>query len=70
MVHNCKPDSRTWFELFSVGYFKHVKDGDEQKSHSQDQSLDGIAVGRDDMSNTIVFYNPITKQYYCLQISN
>ena len=45
LVHNCKPDARTWFELFSVGYFKHEEDGDEQRSNSQDQSLDSIAVG-------------------------
>jgi hypothetical protein len=27
-------------------------------------SLAGIAVGRDDSSNTILFYNPLTKSYY------
>ena len=26
--------------------------------------MDGIAVGRDDRSNTIIFYNPISKSYY------
>ncbi|KAL7525050.1 hypothetical protein ACHAWF_001186 [Thalassiosira exigua] len=46
LVHGCKPDSKTWFELFS------------------DQSLGGIAVGRDDKSNTIIFYNSISKSYY------
>ncbi|KAL7529373.1 hypothetical protein ACHAXR_004647, partial [Thalassiosira sp. AJA248-18] len=56
--------SETWFELFSVGYFGHDTDADGQRSKTQDQSLDGIAVGRDDRSNTIVFYNPLTRSYY------
>lgn len=30
----------------------------------QAQTLDGIAVGRDEQTNTILFYNPISKQYY------
>ncbi|KAL7547159.1 hypothetical protein ACHAWF_010477 [Thalassiosira exigua] len=64
LVHGCKPDSKTWFELFSVGYFNHPKDGAQARSNVEDQSLDGIAVGRDDKSNTIIFYNPITKSYY------
>ncbi|KAL7525486.1 hypothetical protein ACHAWF_001390, partial [Thalassiosira exigua] len=64
LVHGCKPDSKTWFELFSVGYFSHSRDGDQTRSNVEDQSLDGIAVGRDEKSNTIVFYNPITKSYY------
>ncbi|KAL7525881.1 hypothetical protein ACHAXR_001202, partial [Thalassiosira sp. AJA248-18] len=64
LVHNQKPQSETWFELFSVGYFGHDKDADGQRSKTQDQSLDGIAVGRDDRSNTIVFYNPLTRSYY------
>ncbi|KAL7549847.1 hypothetical protein ACHAWF_013106, partial [Thalassiosira exigua] len=64
LVHGCKPDTKTWFELFSVGYFNHPQDGDQARSNVEDQSLDGIAVGRDEKSNTIVFYNPITKSYY------
>ena len=64
LVHNCKPDSKTCFELFSVGYFGHDKDDGELRSKTQNQTLDGIAVGRDDKSNTIVFYNPIHKTYY------
>jgi hypothetical protein len=29
-----------------------------------EMSLDGIAVGRDRQTNTILFYNPLTKSYY------
>jgi hypothetical protein len=64
LVHGHKPDSRTWFELFSIGYFQQEKDGSATRSNTEDHSLDGIAVGRDDRTNTIVFYNPLTKSYY------
>ena len=65
LVYGQKPDSKTWFELFSIGYFKHNKDNKEVRSNTEDQLLEGIAIGRDDRTNTIVFYNPITKSYYC-----
>ena len=64
LVHNSKPDSKTWFELFSIGYFNHDKDNAESCSKFQAHTLDGIAVGRDDSSNSIIFYNPITSSYY------
>eukprot|EP00956_Cyclotella_meneghiniana_P015762 scaffold24459_cov75-Cyclotella_meneghiniana.AAC.3 len=64
LVHGVKPDSATWFELFSVGYFPHSSDDGETKSKSQANTLDGIAVGRDEQTNTILFYSPVTKQYY------
>ncbi|KAL7503562.1 hypothetical protein ACHAXN_002711 [Cyclotella atomus] len=64
LVHGVKPDSSTWFELFSVGYFKHKSERGEAKSKTQAQTLDGIAVGCDEQTNTILFYNPLTKQYY------
>ena len=66
LVHGEKPDSRTWFELFSVGFFRHDTDvpSGDARSKSQAQTLDGIAVGHDSATNTITFYNPLTRQYY------
>ena len=64
LVHGVKPDAKTWFELFSVGYFSHDTDGSSKRAKCDAHTLDGIAVGRDDRSNTVVFYNPITKRYY------
>jgi transposase InsO family protein len=64
LIYNKKPDSKTWFELFSVGYFPVESKAGEAASASQSHSLDGIAIGRDDKSNTILFYNPLTKKYY------
>jgi hypothetical protein len=64
LVYNKKPDSKTWFEVFSIGYFPVESKAGEAASASQSHSMDGIAVGRDDQSNTILFYSPITKKYY------
>ncbi|KAL7546380.1 hypothetical protein ACHAWF_009719, partial [Thalassiosira exigua] len=64
LVHGVKPDSKTWFELFSVGYFNHSSGNDQSRSTTEDHSLDGIAVGRDTKTNTIIFYNTLTKSYY------
>eukprot|EP00804_Cyclotella_cryptica_P022088 CCRYP_011573-RA/>CCRYP_011573-RA protein AED:0.27 eAED:0.27 QI:0/-1/0/1/-1/1/1/0/654 len=63
-VHGTKPDSSTWFELFSVGFFKMESSSNGKQSKTQSMSLAGIAVGRDDISNTILFYNPLTRSYY------
>ena len=64
LVHTAKPNSNTWFELFYIRYFKHNTDNDESRSKLQARTLDIIAVGRDDRSNYIIFYNPITSSYY------
>ena len=64
LVHNAKPDSKTCFELFSIGYFNHDIDNTDSCSKLQAHTLDGIAVGQDDRSNYIIFYNPITSSYY------
>ena len=64
MVHNSKPDSNKWFELFSIGYLNHDTDNAKSCSKLQAHTLYGIAVGRDDRSNSIIFYNPITSSYY------
>ena len=45
IVHNSKTDSKTWFELFSIGYFKHDVDNAESRSKLQEHTLDEIAVG-------------------------
>ena len=64
LVHNSKPDSKTWFELFSIGYFNHDTDNAESCSKLKAHTLDGIAVVLYDRSNYIIFYNPIMSSYY------
>ena len=64
LVHNSKPDLKKWFEILSIGYFNHDTDNANSRSKMQAHTLDGIAVGRDDNTNYIIFYNPITSSYY------
>ena len=64
IVHNTKPNYNTWFELFSIGYLNHETDNTESRYKLQEITLYVIAVGRDDKSNFIIFYNPITSSYY------
>ena len=64
LVHNSKPDSNTWFELFPIGYCNCHIDKSERRSKIKAHALYGIAVGRYDNFNSIIFYNPITSSYY------
>ena len=66
LVHDAKQNSKTWFELLSIGYFNHETDNTERRSKLQSHTLDGFAVDRDDKSNSIIFYNTITSSYYHL----
>ena len=40
LVHNTKPDSKTWFELFSIGYFNYTVDNTEIRYKFQTHTLD------------------------------
>ena len=64
LIYNTKPQSETWFELSSVGYFNHYTNNTASSSTSQAHTLDIIAVGRDERSNAIIFYSPVSKIYY------
>ena len=66
IFHNAKPDSKTWFELFFIGYFNHDTDNAESRSKLQAHILYVIVVSRDDKSNPITFYNSIASSYYRL----
>ena len=65
IIYNTKPDSKSWFELFFIGYFNHDTDNAENRSKLQAHTLDVIAVSRDDRYNYIIFYNPISSSYCC-----
>ena len=51
LVHNTKPDSKTWSEIFSFGYFNHSIDNIESQSKLQAHTLHGIAVDWEEKSN-------------------
>ena len=53
LVHKSKLESKTWFELFSLGYFNHDTDNAKIRSKLQAHTLDGITIGLDDRSNLL-----------------
>jgi hypothetical protein len=44
-VHGDGHDEHTQVPLFSLCYFHHEKDGDQQQLHNQAHTLDGIIIG-------------------------
>ena len=63
-VSGVKFKSKTWLEIFSISYFNKDLDGAVPRSKIEDHSLNGIAMGQDNKTNTIVFYNPLTLSCY------
>ena len=67
-MHGVKGDCRCWASLFSVCYFKKDEDTIDRQSVSrsknQAHALDGIVIGRSETSNSIIVYNPRSKQLY------
>ncbi len=46
LVYGVKPDIRILFRMFSVGFFKHLRDGQNYRSGiSESKSMQGIALG-------------------------
>ncbi len=64
LVHEKRPDTRTWLPLFSLCYFHHDKDSDASRSKHQAHTMDGIVVGCSSSSNAILVYNPRNQRYY------
>jgi hypothetical protein len=61
LVHGVGHDERTWVPLFSLRYFHHEKDRDQQQLHDQAHMLDGIIIGHSPTLNALLVYNPPNK---------
>jgi hypothetical protein len=57
-------DERTWIPLFSLCYFHHKKDSNQECSKHQAHTMDGIVIGRSPTLNALMVYNPRNQQYY------
>ena len=57
LVHNSKPNSNTWFELYSIGYFNHRIANTDRSTKRKYHTLDGIAVDKNDKSKIIILIN-------------
>ena len=53
-----KPDYRVLFPFGSVGAFRRVRDGVRDRHKLDSQCMLGIALGRSEYTNGMVFYNP------------
>ena len=58
LFYSVKPDYRVLFPFGSVGYFHREQDGPRKRTQFESQSLAGIAVGRSEFTNGLIFYNP------------
>ena len=55
LFYKRKPDLRSLFKFGSVGFFKRDRDGNHHRTKMQSQSYPGIAVGRSDTTNGMLF---------------
>ena len=58
-----KPDYRVLFPFGCVGAFRRVRDGTRDRTKFESQGLLGIALGRSEFTNGMVFYNPIMDSF-------
>eukprot|EP00531_Pseudo-nitzschia_arenysensis_P008906 CAMPEP_0116127296 /NCGR_PEP_ID=MMETSP0329-20121206/6769_1 /TAXON_ID=697910 /ORGANISM="Pseudo-nitzschia arenysensis, Strain B593" /LENGTH=2217 /DNA_ID=CAMNT_0003621395 /DNA_START=65 /DNA_END=6718 /DNA_ORIENTATION=- len=56
--YGTKPDYRILFPFGCLGSFRRVRDGTKNRSKFASQGLVGIALGRSEFTNGIIFYNP------------
>jgi hypothetical protein len=64
LVHGVGHDEQTWIPLFSIRYFHHEKDSNQQWSQHQAHTMDGIVIERSTASNALLVYNPRNRHYY------
>jgi hypothetical protein len=64
LIHGVGHNERTWIPLLSLCYFHHKKDSDQQFSHHQAHTIDGIVIGQSPTSNALLVYNLHNKQFY------
>jgi hypothetical protein len=54
LVHGVGLDERTWIPLFSLCYFHHKKESNQQHSKHQAYTIDGIVIGHSPTSNALM----------------
>eukprot|EP00957_Ditylum_brightwellii_P083563 6351901-Ditylum_brightwellii.AAC.1 len=67
LVHGQKPDLCNLFWLFSTGYFVHTCNNKLDRTTMEAQSLQGVAVGKNNESDSMMFYCPFNQQVYTTQ---
>ena len=66
--YGVKPDYWILFPFGAIGAFPRVNDGSYSRSKFDSQCLLGIALGRSEFTNDMIFYNPILDSFVHLLI--
>ena len=56
--YGTKPDYRILFPFGCIGSFRRTRDGRHKRTNFESQCMMGIALGRSEYTNGMVFYNP------------
>lgn len=60
LCHGVKPDMRALFKFGCVGFFRRKRNGDHSRTKFETEMFPGIAVGRSDTANRLLFWSPAT----------
>jgi hypothetical protein len=61
LVHHCQPNYQAiLYPIFSHGYFRRVQDDSRDRLQFEPQSQPGVAIGRSELVNGLMFWNPTT----------
>ena len=63
LFYDRPPDYRVLFPFGSLGYFHRPTDGARSRQTFESRSFVGIAVGRSDFCNGLIFYNPDLRSF-------
>ena len=58
-----KPDYRILFPFGCIGAFCRARDGNHDRTNFESQCMLGIALGRSEYTNGMIFYNPIMDSF-------
>ena len=61
--YGVKPDYRVFYPFRCFGSFRRVRDGNKDHGTFDSQGLIGIALGRSEFTNGMIFYNPILDSF-------
>ncbi|CAB9521703.1 Reverse transcriptase (RNA-dependent DNA polymerase) [Seminavis robusta] len=63
LFYGQRPDMRVLFKFGSVGFFYRPVDGSRSRTKFEVQTFPGIALGRSDTTNGMIFWCPETKRF-------
>jgi hypothetical protein len=62
-VHKSQPNFQAiLYPIFSHGYFRCTRDSNRERLQFEPQTQPGIAIGRSELANGLMFWNPVTNR--------